>query len=180
MKKHILLSRTMLFLLAVIILIWNERLHAQSFGAWVTGITSDETSIYAGTVNDSGNVFGQYCALATGNCVWLLSMSTACKEGEAYPVLANSDTVATHLFVYCNAKMDNGSYRYIFSDFDSINNIVTKALRVGFAVPLQSDQIRVVRFDLSGSNRAITQMRSALASQMNSSSKTSGTRDQDL
>jgi hypothetical protein len=52
---------------------------------WGTGVTDDGAALYAATVNDSGNLLGQYCAPSSGNCVWLLGMGTGCKEGDSYP-----------------------------------------------------------------------------------------------
>lgn len=154
---------------------------AQSFGTWTTGATDSGDFLYAATINDSGNLLGEYCSPSTGNCMWLLGMSTACKEGDQYPVLANSDAGAAQISVYCSAKLDNGQYRYVFTEFDAINNLVTKGLRVGFAVPLQADQFRVIRFDLGSSNQALELMRqTAQAVQKNSPSRTTGTRDQNL
>jgi len=170
--------RPLLFFLIVAV---SSASRAQSFGTWTTGVTDSGEMLYAATVNDSGNLLGQYCSSSTGNCIWLLGMSTACKEGDQYPVLANSDAGAAHIMVYCSAKLDNGLYRYVFTEFDSINHIVTKGLRVGFAIPLQADQFRVVRFDLGGSNRALALMlEAAQKAQTKPSSKATGTRDQDL
>lgn len=160
----------------------NSSSHAESFGKWHTGTTnSGEKLFFAVTANDSGNLLGQYCSPSTGNCIWLLGMNASCKEGDQYPVLANSDKGAAHILVYCNAKLDNGLYSYVFTDFDTVNDFVMKGSKIGFAVPLQSDQFRVVRFDLIGSNRAISTMRSiAEKTHRRSPSKTTNTRDQDL
>jgi hypothetical protein len=155
--------------------------YAETFGSWMTGVTDTGDGLYAATQNDSGNLLGQYCFPSEGNCIWLLGMATACKEGDQYAVLANSDAGAGHLNVYCSAKLDNGLYRYVFLEFDAIQNIVTKGMRVGFAVPLEGDQFRVVRFDLGGSNRALAVMRSAAEQiQKQMPSRATGTRDQNL
>jgi hypothetical protein len=168
-------------LLSFLFVVVSSASHAQSSDTWTTGVTDSGEMLYAATINDSGNLLGEYCSPSTGNCIWLLGMSTACKEGDQYPILANSDAGAAHIMVYCSAKLDNGLYRYVFTEFDSINNIVTKGLRVGFAVPLQADQFRVVRFDLSGSNRALALMlEAAQKAQKKPTSKPTGTRDQDL
>lgn len=154
---------------------------AQAADTWDTGVTDDGEALYAATVNDSGNLLGQYCVLSSGNCAWLLGMVTGCKEGDSYPVLANSDAGSSHIYVQCSAQLDNGLYRYVFNDFEEIDDLVKKGLRVGFAVPLQGDQFRVVRFDLGGSNRALALMQGALAqANRGRSSRSANTRDQDL
>lgn len=136
---------------------------ADSIGAWTTGVTNDGGAVYAATVNDSGSLLGQYCFPGEGGCIWFLGMGTSCEEGARYPVLANSDSGATHISVYCSAQVENGLYRYVFTEFDAIDELVKKASRVGFAVPLQSDNFKVIRFDLVGSNRALEVLATAVA-----------------
>ncbi|MEE9913633.1 MAG: hypothetical protein K4571_18125 [Deltaproteobacteria bacterium] len=173
--------KRLLFTIAIIAIVFPCTSHAQSFGVWHSGVTDTGDAFYAATINDSGNLLGQYCYPSKGNCIWLLGMRTACEEGAQYPVLANSDAGSSHINVYCSAKLDNGMYRYVFSEHDAIDKIITKGLKVGFAVPLQSDQFRVVRFDLNGSSRAITKMLNLVEKAQNKSSlKETGTRDQDL
>ncbi len=160
----------------------NNSSHAESFGEWHTGTTdSGEKLLFAVTANDSGNLLGQYCSPSTGNCIWLIGMNASCKEGDQYPVLANSDKGSAHILVYCNAKLDSGLYSYVFTDFNIINDFIMKGSKIGFAVPLQTDQFRVVRFNLVGSNRAISAMRSTAEKiQRRSPTKVINTRDQDL
>jgi hypothetical protein len=129
------------------------------FGSWIIDVGESESFIYAATFNDSGNFFGQYCYLGAGSCMWFLGMTTACKEGAQYPVLANSDVGAIQLQLLCTGELGKGYYRYAFTDFDAIDNIVKKGLRVGFAYPLQSDLFSVTRFNLNGSNSAVSVMR---------------------
>ena len=137
-----------LFIIVIIIM----ALPSHSFGEWLNGVTDDGESYYAATMNDSGNILGLYCYPASDNCIWLLGMSTACKEGDQYLVLSNSDKGSSPITLYCHRKLTNNVYSYAFTDFDLINNIVTKGIRVGFAVPLESDQFKVIRFNLSSSN----------------------------
>ena len=150
---------------------------AENFGAWFTGETNDGNFVFAATVNDSGNLLGQYCSPKTGNCLWMLGISTACKLDDKYPILANSDIGAEHLSIHCDKQYEDGLFRYVFSKFDSIDGIIKGGLRVGFALPLQSDNFRVIRFDLSGANRAIKFMHS---NGTKTTPKTKGTKDQYL
>ncbi|HEX4879692.1 MAG TPA: hypothetical protein VFV39_07605 [Limnobacter sp.] len=152
--------KNVVVILASIIL--NPLAQAANFGSWFNDITNSGDAVFSATMNDSGNLLGQYCYLEQGNCVWLLGMDTACKEGDKYVVLANSDTGAAHISVYCGGQLKSGTYQYIFSEFDAVDNIVKEGARVGFAVPLQRDNFRVVRFDLKGSKQAITAMQTAV------------------
>lgn len=136
--------------------------YAQAFGSWVA--ETADSFFWAGTSNDSGALLGQFCYPANGSCMWFLGISSACKEGEQYPVLANSDAGAAQLQVLCSSKVENGLYRYVFTDFEAADELVKKGMQIGFAVPLQSDQFHVVRFNLEGSNLAVAAMRAAAES----------------
>ncbi len=131
----------------------------RTWGAWSAGRTSEGDGTYAATMNDSGNILGQYCN--NGTCVYLLGIKTSCKTGDKYPALVNSNISALSVEVICRGKLDNGMYRYVFADFDQMDEVVKKASQVGFAVPLAGDQFRVIRFDLMGSNEAIAAIRSS-------------------
>lgn len=130
----------------------------RTIGAWI--VEHDESEgYYAITMNDSGNLLGQFCFPERGSCVWFLGIDTACDEGGRIPVLANSDAGATSLTVLCDGQLESGPYRYAFTDFDAVDAIVREGQRVGFAFPLEGDRFSVERFNLSGSNRAIERMR---------------------
>lgn len=130
----------------------------EQYGKWYVSNTNPD-ALYAASVNDSGNVFGQYCFTNSGNCVWLMGFDTACHQGDKYPILANAVTGSISLEVYCGEPTNNGLYRYIFSDFNEINKLVQENERIGFAFPLKSELFHVVRFDLRGANKAVKKMR---------------------
>jgi len=170
----------LLSLFTVLVIAWHSLATAEGFGSWHASVTDDGESHFAATVNESDNLLGQYCFLKSGNCLWMLGMRTSCKEGDKYAVLANSDTGAAHITVYCNAQLANGLYRYVFSEFDAIDNIVKAGLRVGFAVPLETDNFRIVRFDLGGASRTIALMRAAASKTAENKPLPRNTKDQDL
>lgn len=173
--------KALLLAISLITILFPCASQAQSFGKWQAGLADTGDAYLAGTASDNGSLLAQYCDISIGRCIWLLGMQTICEEGDRYPLLVNSDVGANHLFVYCDSKLDNGLYRYVFSDFDSIDGIVIKGSRVGFAFPLEDNQFRVIRFDLNGSNRAIDTMHKATEkARKKSSSKTRGSGDQDL
>ncbi len=153
--------------------------HAQDFGKW-TVVTDDKTMMYAIVFNDSGALFGQYCYPEKGSCLWLISASTSCEKDHKYPVLANSDGGAVPLTLQCQGsiggKGTEAKYAYVFTDFDEVSNLVKNATRIGFAVPLQADQFKVVRFEVDGSAEAITAMRNK-ASATTDEKKSKNTKD---
>jgi hypothetical protein len=79
----------------------------------------------------------------------------------------------------CGGPHETVRYRYIFTDFDRIDDVVKRAVKVGFAFPLENDQFIIVRFDLIGSNEAIDAMR-ASAERSSQLPARQGTRDQRL
>jgi hypothetical protein len=156
----------------------------EDFGKW-TVVTDDPTMMYAVTFNDSGALFGQYCYPDKGSCLWLISTSTSCEKDHKYPVLANSDGGAVPLTLHCQgtigSKGVDAKYAYVFNDFDAVTNLVKNATRIGFAMPLQADQFKVVRFEVGGSAAALAAMRSKASAAMDDAKpKHTNTRDQTL
>jgi len=156
MKKII--QGLILFLLIIICL--NTASYA---GDWTTNAdsyTPAKEALYAATVNDSGYLLGQYCFKSHKSCAYLLGMRVACKSGKSYPVLVNSDIGSHVLQIHCFDEIDSGLYRYAFTNFDEINNIIKDASKIGFAIPMQGDQFKVIRFSLIGANQAVAKMKS--------------------
>jgi hypothetical protein len=154
---------------------------AEDNGKW-TVVTDDPAMMYAVTFNDSGALFGQYCYPEEGSCLWLLGASTQCEKGHQYPVLANADGGAIPLKLVCQGSSKTGNdvkYTYVFTDFDAVSNLVKNASRIGFAVPLQADQFKVVRFEVDGSAEALAAMRAKASAAMDNA-KTKSTKDQTL
>jgi hypothetical protein len=57
--------------------------------------------------------------------------------------------------VTCLGRAESkGDYRYRFNDWKSLESVILKASKVGFAFPLQQDQFTVVRFSLDGVAKA--------------------------
>jgi hypothetical protein len=137
---------------------------AENVGDWAY---QAQRSFYAATVNDSGNVFGQWCDVSEGTCMYLVAFPVACREDANYPVLANADSGVEQVMVACKGALDSRNaegrqlYRYAFSDFARIDALVRNSRRIGIAMPMEADQFRVFRFSLSGALPALTSMRGA-------------------
>ncbi|WP_292979358.1 hypothetical protein [Nitrosomonas sp.] len=149
--------------------------NAQTNGSWIAE-TESKHFLYAATVNDSGALLGQYCFPGEGSCIWLVGMEIPCNKDDKYHGLANSDIGAQPLELLCDTQLDNGLYRYVFTDFKAVDTIVRRDRRLGIAIPLADGQFRVVRFDLEGATRALDTMRSAADRRMKPAGK--NTRDQ--
>jgi hypothetical protein len=130
-----------------------------SLGDWRTGVTMNGKEFFAYTLNDSGQAFGEWCSVDSGSCTWMIGMSFGCDKNFAYPVLANSDAEAESLSMNCSGTIeDTDLSRYAFTDFKSVKSLLKDAHVVGFAIPMQSDQFRVIRFSLDGCSDAIAAM----------------------
>lgn len=140
--------------------------YAQQFGDWGTSYSKDGDFVFAATMNDSDALLGQYCYFKEDACLWMLGTRTRCAENHKYPVLANSESGSFPLEIYCTGKVSNGSYLYAFTDCESISDMVSKGSMVGFAIPLLSDQFKVVRFSLRGANSAINKMSSSFKTRL--------------
>ena len=149
---------------------------AQTFGDWVV-LAEDKTSLYAGSTNESGHVFGQFCYPDKGACIWMISLDKACVKDDKYPILANAEREAVHLEILCGAPLEAGRYSYVITNFDQVDALVRKGKgQVGFALPLTHSEFTVVRFNLRGALPALSAMRAEADARM--SKGTRSTRDQ--
>jgi len=131
---------------------------AQEFANWVAGAMDDNEGYFAATVNDSTSIFGQYCYTGSGQCLWLLAVNINCEDGSRYPVLINGDGGSAQMEIVCKKLGDKP--RYVFSNFDAINNSVKSSKKyIGFAFPLESGLFEVNRFLLDGAPEAIVRMK---------------------
>jgi hypothetical protein len=172
-------NRTAATVLFMSLLLTTAGLSAQErkFRDWRVGILSGNSGVYAGTTNDSNGIFGQFCLKEDASCYWLLATDINCTEGNKYPVLVNSDAGASSQELYC-IKID-GKPRYAFTNFDSINEIITASSRIGIAFPMANSQFQVSRFSLVGSNDALEVMLK-VANELTKSSTSTNTKDQRL
>lgn len=132
---------------------------AQGVGQWI--YKNSEPDYYAGTLNDSGNGFGQHCSPGEGSCVYFIGLSTRCEDGEDYPALLSSDFGAYSVNLTCQGRTPDGKmHRYVISPFKDVDSAVRNSKRIGIALALEGDQFRVVRFSLDGAVAAITIIRS--------------------
>jgi hypothetical protein len=61
---------------AMLALVAGAQANAQ---AWHAGVSNDGSYVYAGTINDSGGMFGQFCFASEGNCYWLVALTQDCR-----------------------------------------------------------------------------------------------------
>jgi hypothetical protein len=120
----------------------------RTFKDWSVALSDNSEYLFAATMNDSGEVLGEFCYFATGTCNWVLGMKTECEEDSEYPFLANSSSGARHLEVSC-VDAGDGHYVYGFA-WKEIEAVIKGAAWVGLALPMNGDAFKVVRFSLRG------------------------------
>ncbi|TAK84820.1 MAG: hypothetical protein EPO20_13340 [Betaproteobacteria bacterium] len=133
----------------------------RQWGSWFSGEADSGDFLYAVTANDAGHLLGQYCFPDQNSCVYLLGTSAACEPGKQYPVLVDSDLGSAELLLLCSGQLESGHYRYLFTDFELIDDTVTRASKLAFVFLPVNDRFNVVLFDLVGSNEAIAAMRAS-------------------
>ena len=106
----------------------------KQFGQWVVGLTTEAEAMYAGTVNDSGEILAENCTFEDGKCTWSLGMPTKCKLGDSYPMLVNSSSGAAHLTAHCDRKTEGDLYVYLFA-WKELEAAIKGAKWVGLAFP---------------------------------------------
>jgi len=136
---------------------------AAHYQDWETGVSADGSMYYALTMNDSGAAFGEWCSAGTRQCIWMVGMSAGCQGNSSYPILANTDAGAQSLTISCGGKLAGTQlWRYQFMSFMDVEHLLRDTHRIGFAIPMQADQFRVVRFSLSGAAAAVSSMQAAV------------------
>lgn len=125
----------------------------KSFGAWSVIKSNDNLDLIAATTNDSGNYIGFRCFSLEKKCIHVLSANTNCQDGGTYPILINSDYASLSMDAICGV---NGSNHELYlTKYDEIHNLLKKGSTIGFAIPMESGQFKVVRFSLGGSEKAM-------------------------
>ena len=133
----------------------------QRVGDWTWNIDDPELFV-AGTENAAGHALAQVCDPSDGSCMYVVGFDIHCDPGHEYPVLVNSDAGSAQLEFVCGDRAGDQNL-LVATDFEAIDDIVKSANKVGFAIPMQGDDFKAVRFSLVGSNEAIDAMREAAA-----------------
>lgn len=136
------------------------------YGDWAVGYGKDNSFMFAGTVNDSGEIFGEYCYFNTKVCNWYVVLNTGCETGTTTPVLANTDSGAIPLALTCKGQMSQGKFANEISDWKSLEAALTDSIHLGFAIPISEDKFIAVRFSLKGRTGSTQAMESAFVAQL--------------
>lgn len=131
-----------------------------TFGKWRVFGDAKDVAPSALTANDSDNGFGQICSEEADGCMWMiLSPKTSCRQGMQVSALVNSSSGAYPFTTYCAGTFEiSGTkyHRYVLSPFEDVEKIVMQSSGVlAFALALDDGLFTVMRFDLTGSSKAL-------------------------
>lgn len=141
-----------IFLIAIV---FSVPALSQQKGTWK--ITIDKTSQLAETTNDSNSSAGVLCFTSDKSCAAYISADIGCDENSKYPLMINAKTGANSLTATC---MTFAKTQFlIIGDLNMAVAAFESGSDVGFAIPMQSGQFRVVRFNSVGATAAIRQAR---------------------
>lgn len=130
---------------------------------WTVDSFNDRSAMFAATMNDSGLLLAQICYIESANCLWAITTKSRCVNGAEYPVLVNGTTGAIPVTMKCDGPAGtDGGYRYFFTEFESLDRALRSSTNIGVAMPLEGDQFRVSRFNLSGMISALDRMRDSV------------------
>jgi hypothetical protein len=138
---------------------------------WTSGVADDSEYLYAATENDSAGLFGQFCYVKESTCIWVVMIETRCEENKdaatTTPILGVSSAGSFHLGMICRGSVQirgKKYYRYVLDSFDLVDTSVRNGGQVGFALPLDTGQFRVVRFSVDGAVPVLDRMRNVAES----------------
>ncbi len=128
------------------------------YGSWQATENGDLSE--ASTTSDTGARFGLLCVRSKNNCVYYLTAPAICKEGQAYPVLANVASGASELTATCHLLGTGQSLTHalVLTPIDLVPPLVANTGIIGFAMPMVGGRFNVYRFNLDGSSPAIAQV----------------------
>ena len=173
--------RRLLAVVASVLCLWGAVAWGEEFpsGDWAWSI-DDPTALYAATENSAGQMLAQFCDTTEGSCAYVVGFDTQCDEGDSYPALVNSDAGTASLEFLCGGELDDGGHLMIAKDFEQLDRFIREARKIGFALPMQGDEFKAVRFSLKGSVAAIDAMRKIAARGAPAASNTRKAKDTEV
>ena len=133
-----------------------------TYGDWTVMLSEERTDLIAATSQDDDKFLAYRCFTSEGKCAHVIVTATRCEEGGNYPVLINASSGSLTVDCLCSEN-ENGTYELVPKNFDNFHNTLTESSGyIGFAIPLESGQFKVIRFSLNGAKRAMTAAEAAI------------------
>lgn len=139
-----------LFAILALALLGRASAASLTFGHWLVATSADGRDVYAATVNDRGEIFGEFCNYHSASCRWLLTVRTPCRFGDVYPILANSKSGANPIAIFCTGALGRSAFGMALMNRRKLEASIERSPRVGFAVPLAGGGFSVAQFQLEG------------------------------
>lgn len=139
-------------LLVALFLLPAQAISDEQIGDWYFKDSIEGIQI-ANTVNTSELAAGVLCALTTGTCSAYIATTTGCSEGGLYPMMINSAVGAFLISSKCTEI--SGDRFLVIQEFPETRAAFESGGEVGFVLPLESGQFRVMRFSTKGATAAI-------------------------
>lgn len=107
----------------------------------------------ANTTNSSSVTAGIICVTGSELCSTYISTSTECEIDGVYPMLINSSIGAYQVRATCTLIAEE---KYLlFEEFQETRSAFESGGEVGFVLPLENGNFRVMRFSTKGATAAI-------------------------
>lgn len=151
--------QTVLLLVGLTLASFLVRAEVYTTKNWVVN-TDNDKFYFTASSNEAAHLLGQYCYIAPETCYYTVAFNITCKKGESYPVLVSTELGAEHMNAVCS-NTSGSPHLLVLDNFAVIDRLVRNASRIGFAMPLNNDQFKISRFDLTGAAHAIDLMRGA-------------------
>lgn len=149
---------------------WGQEV--RNFDDWAMSYSTEGTPFIL-TRNDSGSLFGQWCDAEESSCYWILASQTPCKKGNEAPALVSAEGGVTAITTICSTPITVAGklmYRVLLSPFDDMEKIIKGGARISFALAVENDNFRVIRYSLKGvslANLAMNRAKLELAQKLN-------------
>lgn len=130
---------------------------------WFSG-KDDDGLPYTYVVNESRNLFGQWCNKEADACFWVLATQRSCESGVNVPGVINTDAGSASISMRCMSTtvLDGKLYhRLVLSSFDTVRSALQGQNRFALAMPIQDISFAVLRFDTTGADAALSRLDSA-------------------
>jgi hypothetical protein len=147
--------------LAAYLLAYTLALHAHAqqikhIGDWAVNFSIADMRI-ASTTNSAGATAGVACFVKRSECQAYIAPNFTCAQNAMVPMMINSAVGAYPLITRCE-HIDE-LHLLVIDEFDSAIEAFQSGGEIGFALPMQSGEFRVLRFSTIGATLAVKEVR---------------------
>jgi hypothetical protein len=161
MRRTLLSLLAALWLSPALLLAQSQPNPTLTYGSWFVALSSDKKDFVAYTFQDDDKILGYRCFTSQASCAHIIVTANTRTSGNNYPILINSSSGS--YMVSCASSNNHGRFELLPTDFDGFHKtLVDSKGYVGFAIPLESGQFKVIRFSLDGAKEAMSATEAAV------------------